>query len=272
MQIKALERFWGRSLFQRRNQRLVLTEDGRLALDYAEQIFELGRDLADTLHDQPASGEYVIEVGVQHGTPRGVSHALVLAVLKHEPKARVMIRDGDLGVLQKNLNQQELDLILSGMPVQSRTEGEYTNHLIGEVPLVFAASPELARRFSKFPDDFRGAPFILPLAPHQTYQQIHDYLAYHKIVPLTVVEVQDIEVARRLAVSGVGIAPLNAYTVACNQPPGALTVLNQRGLPAMRETLYLVTRKRRRPNVLARHLEEAFRISEDDWNWPDIHR
>ncbi|MDD5657668.1 MAG: LysR family transcriptional regulator, partial [Elusimicrobia bacterium] len=52
-QIKELEEYLGHPLFERRKQRLHLTEDGRMALDYAERIFDLGEELKDVLSDRP---------------------------------------------------------------------------------------------------------------------------------------------------------------------------------------------------------------------------
>jgi len=40
-QLKLLETSLGRKLFERRKQRLFLTDEGRLVLDYAESIFEM---------------------------------------------------------------------------------------------------------------------------------------------------------------------------------------------------------------------------------------
>ena len=48
-QIKALERSFGQPLFTRRGRRLELTEIGHVALRYADEIFTLGRELAETV-------------------------------------------------------------------------------------------------------------------------------------------------------------------------------------------------------------------------------
>ena len=55
-QLQELEKAFGRPLFERRKKRLFLTEDGRIVLDYAESIFDLGRELQDTLRDKPREG------------------------------------------------------------------------------------------------------------------------------------------------------------------------------------------------------------------------
>lgn len=265
MQLKQFESFWNRPLFTRSKQGLTLTEDGKSLLDYAETIFELGRDLRDHMEDRPIGGRLSIDIGVEGGTPRSFSHALVLQVLTHERTAHVAIHEGSFEDLVGELNQQQIDLILSNHPMQSLVEGEFTNRLVGKVPIVFAAAPQLAKRFAKLPGDLNGAPFIMPLAPSQLYQQIQDFFSMHHITPQIIAEVQDVEVARRLAISGIGIAPLNAYTVMTNESMKSLSVLGRKRLPSMYETLYLISRKRRRANPLAKFLVENFSISDDIW-------
>lgn len=259
-QLKQFEAYLGRPLFERRNQRLYLTEEGRTVLDYAESIFELGRELQDTLGDRPVSGRRRIQVGVLNATPRAFAHTLICAVLNYEPSAHVTVQEGSLEWLLAEMGQQRLDVILTDVPVRQGDRGEFANHVIGKIPIVFTAVPAVARTYRRFPHALDGAPVILPMAPSQVYHQVQAFFAEHKLAPRIVAEVQDVEAARRLAISGYGIAPLNAYTVSVSQPPKALTVIAHSMRPTIHETLYLVTRKRKWPNPLAEHLVKTFRI------------
>lgn len=259
-QLQQFEASLSRPLFERRRQRLYLTEIGRVVLDYAESIFELGEELQDTLRDRPASGRQGIQIGILNGTPRALSHAVICCVLEHTPTAHVVVQEGPLDTLIDELSQQRLDVILTDLCVRSETHDEYTNHLVGKIPIVFVAAPQVARRHPRFPRDLHGAPLILPTAPSQVCYQIQDFLAARKLVPHIVAEVQDVEVARRLAIAGFGIAPLNAYTVSVSQPANALTTLGPKAPLAIHETLYLVTRTRKWPNPLAEHLVRTFRV------------
>lgn len=49
MQLSLLEKAVGKTLFAPQGRRLVLTEAGRLALNYADQIFLLGEQLQEAL-------------------------------------------------------------------------------------------------------------------------------------------------------------------------------------------------------------------------------
>src|SRR5512140_3427296 len=49
VQIQKLEEDLGHALFERRGRQLVLTEAGRIALDHADAIFAMSRELVATL-------------------------------------------------------------------------------------------------------------------------------------------------------------------------------------------------------------------------------
>ena len=259
-QLQELEKAFGRPLFERRKKRLFLTEDGRIVLDYAESIFDLGRELQDTLRDKPREGPRSIQIGFLNGTHWTLTQAVIRCVLEGMPPAHVISKEAPLDQLVKDLLQEQLDVIVTDVSVWTKGREEISSHLVGKIPIVFAAAPRVARKYKRIPQDFNGAPFILRSIPGQTHQQVMDFFAARKIRPRIVTEVQDSELARRLAISGVGIAALNAYTIAMSKPAKELTVLGRGTLSGIYESLYLVTRKRKWPNPLTKYLIENFRL------------
>lgn len=257
-QLKQLETSLGRKLFERKKQRLLLTEEGRLVLGYAESIFEMGRELKDAMRDRPQAGRVAVQVGILNGTPRAFGHALLECLLKDPALAHVTVQDGSLGELVTGLNQQKLDVVLSDVTIRGQDRGEIFNHFVGKIPVVLAAAPRLAGRCRKIPADLEGLPFILPSLPSQVYHQVQDALALWKISPKVVAEVQDVELARRLAMAGHGVVPINLYTVAASLPPGGLKVISASRALGIYESVYLVTRKRKWPNPLVERVIKKF--------------
>lgn len=260
-QLKLLEVSLGRKLFERRNRRLFLTEEGRLVLDYAESIFEMGRELQDAMRDRPRAGRSAIQVGILNATPRAFGHALLECLLKDASLAHVTVQEGSLEELLTGLNQQKLDVVLTDVSIRSQDQGELFNNLIGKIPVVLAAAPHLANRCRKIPEDLNKVPFILPSLPSQVYHQVQDALALWEIQPNVIAEVQDIELARRLALAGHGVAPMNEYTVAASLPRGGLKVIGGSRALGIYESVYLVTRRRKWPNPLVERLIDNFRKS-----------
>ena len=259
-QLKQLERSLGCPLFDRKKQRLYLTEEGRFVIDYAESIFEMGQELQDTLKDRPRSGRAFIHVGILSGTPRAFGHALLECILDGFPSAHVNVREGKMDELLPDLREQRLDVLLTDVSIRSQEREVLSNHLVGKVPIVFAAAPAIARRHRLMPRSLNGAPFILPSEPSHIYHQILDLLAGWRVEPKVVAEVQDAELARHLAISGRGIAPLNAYTLSVYTPPKTLTILKMRKSLGLYESVYLVSRRRKWPNPIIEHLVRKFHL------------
>ena len=259
-QLKQLEGSLGSPLFERKKQRLYLTEVGRLALDYAEAIFPMGDELQQSLKDRPKIGRPLIRVGILSGAPRAFGHAMLECILKKFPDAFIDVREGNLGTLSLATREQRLDVMLTDTSVRALGRDSLENHLVGKVPIIFAAAPVLARRYRRFPRDLNGAPFILPSRPSHLNQRILDLFGEWKVEPRIIAEVQDSELARHLAISGLGIAPLNTFTVSVDTPRKSLKILNVKGATGLYVPVYLVCRRRKWPNPLVSHLTENFRL------------
>jgi LysR family transcriptional regulator, transcriptional activator of nhaA len=256
-QIRELESQLGRTLFERRKQRLYLTEEGRLVLEYARRIFDLGREMADALKDRPPEGRLRAQIGLVTGTPRSIAQALVERLLADFPQAHLTVREDDLGDLETELRAHRLDLILSDTALSGEESEEFISRLAGRVPVTLAAAPSLARKLKALPKGLDGAPVILPAQPSQVYRQVLDLFGRWRVKPDVVAEVQDVELARRLAVAGRGIVPLNRETL--RDSAGRLVALSSKPL-GVYEPVYLVARQRRWLNPVAERALERFRI------------
>lgn len=259
-QLKQLERELDRPLFERRKKRLHLTENGRTVLRYAERIFEIGQELKETLKDRPKNGRPAIKVGVAGGAPRALSRALIGCVLNGFSSAQVKVSEGGLSELLMELGAGQLDALLTDTRVARRGRAPLSSRLVGKVPIVLAAAPALARRQRKIPRDLQGAPFILPSWSKRVHAQTLGLLARWKVKPKVVAEAPDPELARKLAVSGLGIAPLLAPMVLRDASPNALTILKTPKAPGLHEPVYLVTKRRKFPHPVIAHLEKNFRL------------
>ena len=225
-QLKELEAQLGRPLFERRRQRLHLTDEGRFVLDYADRIFDLGRELLDSLKDRPVGGPPRLQLGVVTGTPPSLTQSLLELI----PQAHVTVREDDLGDLEEALADHRLDLVLSDAPGRAELE----SRSVGRARFVLAA-----RR--------PGLPLILPAEP----RQLRDRLVQELGAGPVAAEVQSLELARRLALAGRGAAPVRV-----GEPLEGLRVV--RRLNAS-EPVYLVTRRRRWANPLTEIVLRRFR-------------
>ncbi len=258
-QLRELEASLGRPLFDRKKQRLHLTEAGRLVLGYAERIFDLGTEMTDALKDRPLEGRLRVQIGLVTGTPRAIAQALADHLYSAFPKAHLTVREDDLADLTAGLRAHRLDLILSDTPPAGQEGEEFVSRLAGRVPVALAAAPALARKLGPLPKGLDGAPMILPAQPSQVYHQVLDLFARWKIKPDVVAEVQDVELARRLAMAGRGVVPLNRETLKDPIAAGKLVALPIKAL-GVHEPVHLIARQRRWLNPLAERALDRFRL------------
>ena len=90
-QIKLLESSLGLQLFRKKGRQLELTDDGRLALGYAEQIFALGAEM-ETALKQAQDKETVLEfrVGVTDSVAKSVVYQLLEPALSMPQPVRLI--------------------------------------------------------------------------------------------------------------------------------------------------------------------------------------
>ncbi len=252
-QLQQLEKSLGKKLFERNKQRLFLTEEGRFVLDYAESIFEMGQELQDALRDQSRAGFTAIQMGILAGTPRAFGHALMECALQFPKTAHATLHEGTPKSLLEDLRQHRLDLVLADLNIAEH-HAEFESKLHAKIPIIFVASPSMARKYPSIPQDLQNAPMILPSAPSQVYQDVLKALHEWNVKPKVIAEVQDIEIARRLALSGRGITPMNHYTFEVSLPKKALVELKTTQPNTLHESVYLITRRRRWMNPVVNHI------------------
>lgn len=258
-QLRELEAQLGRTLFERKNQRLHLTEEGRMVLDYAQRIFGLGSEMLDAINDRPLLGRLRAQIGLVTGTPRAIAHSLVAHQFKAFPRAHLTVREGNLQFLEEELRAYRLDLIVSDQPLSGDTGTEFIARLAGRLPVVLAAAPKLAKKLRSLPRALDGVPMIMPAYPNQVYHQVLDVFARWKVTPDVVAEVQDVELARRLALEGRGVVPLNRVSLDASHPKTGLTILRTPPM-GVYEQVYLIARQRRWLNPLAERVLDHFRL------------
>jgi LysR family transcriptional regulator, transcriptional activator of nhaA len=162
-QIQDLERSLGEKLFNRAGRRLVLTESGRVAYRYADEIFSLGREFVDVLQGRAQSTSLEVSVGVNDVLPKPVVYRLIEPVFRMTEPVRVRCVQGTSVQLLPPLAVHELDLVLSDAPPSPDIRVRVFSHLLGECRISLFASPALARKLRKdFPKSLDGAPVLLP--------------------------------------------------------------------------------------------------------------
>ena len=192
-QIKLLEDWLGRKLFQKSGRNLELTEDGRLALGYADQIFTLGAELENAVRQ--ASGQRRVldfKVGVADSVTKSLAYRLLEPALTLDEPVRMICSEGKFPDLLAKLALNQLDLVIADEPMSKRMSVKAFNHELGSTPMSFFCAPALRKTLKgDFPECLNDAPVLIQGAQASVRQQWEGWLSRHQLHPRTIGEFDD---------------------------------------------------------------------------------
>jgi LysR family transcriptional activator of nhaA len=205
-QIGLLEEALGVSLFLRVGRRLELTETGRLALSYADEVFQIGSELEEALRNRPESRSIQFRVGVDDAVPKSIAYRLLTPAMELAEPVRIVCREDKLARLLVELAIQRLDLILADRPMPAGTSVKGYSHKLGDCGITFFAEPRLAARFiEKWPGILDVAPLLIPGKEAAVRAPLMRWFDIHQIRPRIVGEFDDSALMQAFGQAGTGI-------------------------------------------------------------------
>ena len=216
-QIKALEERVGLPLFERRGRGLTLTERGRVALAYADDIFSLGEELIESIQSKVGHPNHVyrFRVGVSHHLPKLIaSHLIQSATTCEDFPVHLVCLQGDANELVADLAIHHFDLVLSDQPVSLSSEQPIESLLLGESTVSLMGTPDLVKKYKKgFPKSIQSAPLLLPAQDSQMRKLLEDYFHENSIHPHVVAEFADSALLKSFGQVGAGLFPIPSAVV-----------------------------------------------------------
>jgi len=256
-QLKQLEDSVGRPLFERKNRSLILTEAGKIALDYAENIFRAGDELLQVLEDGAVSGRTDVKIGALDSVPKRLLSSLVRAALK-ENNVTVSLLEGRGDELFRELFAHQLDLIVSNYPPASLEFGRIYSRSLAKVPVAVFASAKFAGLKKKFPESLNGQPFILPTAHSKLRHDLDHYFKVNGLRIIPIVETQDTSLQKLLGIDGFGLIPLPEFTA--KDLVGEKKLVKLGILQDVREEFWLISAARKIENPIAARMMKSFQL------------
>jgi LysR family transcriptional activator of nhaA len=251
-QIRELERALRVQLFERSGRSLVLTDTGRLVYRYADEIFALGRELQDALHDRPRGQPLRFAVGIADTLPKVLVHRLLAPASALGEEVRMTCIDGPPDRLLAELALHELDLVISDYPAHPRPGLKAFNHLLGECGVSFCATATLANRHRRgFPMSLSGAPMLLPYGNTALRRSLEQWFDDRGIRPHIRGEFADSGLMKVFAASGDGIFAVPAAVEADVKRMYGVSVVGRE--KSIRERFYAISVEKRikHPAVMA---------------------
>ncbi|SCY78587.1 transcriptional regulator, LysR family [Nitrosospira sp. Nl5] len=205
-QIGLLEEALGVALFLRVGRRLELTETGRLALSYADEVFQIGNELEEALRSRPESRSIQFRVGVDDAVPKSIAYRLLTPAMSLAEPVRIVCREDKLVRLLVELAIQRVDLVLADRPMPAGTNVKGYSHKLGECGITFFAEPGLAAQFTdKWPSILDAAPLLIPGKEAAVRTPLMRWFDVHQIRPRIVGEFDDSALMQAFGQAGIGI-------------------------------------------------------------------
>jgi len=257
-QLKQLEESLGTPLFERQHKKLILTEQGRKALEYSNEIFRLGNEMQEVLHDRPAPTRIHLALGALDSVPKHVILALTKAAYKLE-NCVVSVLEGKGDELLRELAAHRIDLVLSNYLPSVTDMERIRSRKVAETPILVCGAPGFKGLKKNFPESLQQAPFVLPTRHSKLRHDMEHYFQSSGISVDAVAETQDTSLQLLLGTGGIGLIPVPEIAVSAQLKEKSLVEIGR--LPAMREDLYLIGVSRKIENELATKLFNSFRLS-----------
>lgn len=247
MQISALETYLGHPLFERTGRRLVLTEAGVIALNFADAIFAKGDELLGTFGRLEGPQLKVLRVGALATLSRNFQLEFLRAPLA-APGVEVIIRSGSLDELLRGLEVYTLDVVLSNIaPLRDKTT-RWVLHVIDEQPVSLVGQPHPNRNQASLEVLLRGETLVVPSLQSTIRTGFDALVSRLDIQPQIVAEVDDMAMLRLVAREHSGLAVVPSIVVKDELDSGILVELAT--LPGLAETFFAITLARSFPNPL----------------------
>ena len=256
VQIQKLERQIGHALFDRLGKKLILTEAGQIALDYADTVFKAGDELISTLRGRPLASRQILRVGALTTLSRNFQLEF-LRPLVGRADVELIVRSGTVRDLIAQLETHAIDVVLANTAAAPRdARSLLRNYLLDEQSVSLVGRPPRRKPRFRFPEDLRTEPILLPSLDSDIRVAFDRVLELAGIRPIILAEVDDMAMLRLLARERDGVTLVPPIVVRDELKTGIL--IEHCRVPGVTEKFYAIMQKRRFPNqLLAKILKTA---------------
>jgi len=251
-QISLLEDRLGVALFRRSGRRLELTDAGRTALTYADDIFHVSAELEAVLQNRLAARVHPFRVGIADVVPKAIAYQLLAPALTLAEPVKLVCREDRLEQLAADLAVHRLDMVLADRPLPSSMDIKGYSHPLGECGIAFLAAPAIAATLGPdFPANLDGAPLLIPGEDSALHAPLLRWLERRGIQPTVVGEFDDSALMSAFGQAGAGVFPVPLTTAQAVMRQHEVVELGQ--TLDIRERFFAISVERRlsHPAVLA---------------------
>ncbi len=206
-QVRQLEDELGAALFRPAGRGLELTEAGRMALSYADEILQLGDEMKSTLASRQRQPLPVLRVGITDVVPKTLAYRLLAPVGGLPEPVRLVCREGAIDTLLAELALHRLDMVVSDRPMPPGLAIKGHSHKLGESALAFFVATTSNLTKHGFPACLDDAPLLVPGVSAAVRGHLDRWLDERRLAPRVMGEFDDSALMKAFGQAGAGYFP-----------------------------------------------------------------
>lgn len=254
-QVKMLEEDLGAVLFRPLGRGLELTDSGKLALSFADEMLSLSDEMKLALAARQAQPMSSLRVGITDMVPKSFAYRLLAPLGSLPEPVRLLCREGHIDMLLGELALHRLDMVVADRPMPPGLAVRGHSHKLGESPIGFFATPALIGNDDAFPRCLDDAPLLLPGPGAAVRGQIEHWLNSEHLSPRIMGEFDDGALMKAFGDAGTGYFPAPALLAEEICTRYAVRLVGQ--TDGIRESFWLISAERRISHPAIRLLIES---------------
>jgi LysR family transcriptional activator of nhaA len=156
-QIKLLEEYFHCPLFERKNRSLVLTKEGALALKYAQQVFDLSKELTSQLRNDLKRPKKTLDIGITYSLSHYFLYDWIMPLFSQE-NVKVNIQEGERHLLLAELEEDNIDILFTN--TNDGLSTHLSSYRVGVNKTFAIAHKKYKRKNIAFPAILNEIPFL----------------------------------------------------------------------------------------------------------------
>ncbi len=239
--LRALERELGEPLFVRTKRGMRLTDAGRAFLPYAERATRALRDAKQALSEARTAPAGRLVLGASPAVSTYVLPALLQRFSAIHPRVDVAVRTGHSEDVLQMLLREEVQLAV----VRALRHPDIESVPLYEEEVVLVVPPDhpFRSRESVGIGDVGGERLILFDRTSSYYEVTHAFFLSAGVTPREVMELDNIEAAKKMVERRLGVALLPRTAVARELADGTLHLVPLADAPPLRRQIVAIRRR-----------------------------
>lgn len=255
-QLRQFEDTIGVQLFERKHKKLILNESGKLALEYANEIFKMGNELLEVLHDRFVPSRPHVQLGALDSVPKHVVMSIAKAALK-AGRCTVSLLEGNGDELFRDMFLHKIDLVIANYIPNIKDDLKIYSRSISKSSINIYGSKKYMNLKKNFPNSLQDAPFILPTTHSKLRRDIENFFKANRISFDIVAETQDTALQKLMGIDGLGLIPLTQSAAQVHLDQKSLFEIGK--IPGVYEEIFLLSSSRKIENPISSSIMNHYR-------------